>query len=148
MAQQTLDIPTFRLLFPEFADPVKFPDAYIQAQWDVAVSAMGDMDGWLLHGAALKNALNLLTAHFMKLNVILLAGGGAGVTGVVTGATVDKVSVQMAAPPTRSGWQFWLAQTPYGLQLWAFLSIKSAGGLYIGGRPERLAFRKVYGSFR
>lgn len=147
MATHTLDIVTFRLLFPEFADPTAFPDAYIQAQWDKAVSGMGDQDGWALCGPALQTALNLLTAHYMKLNLLIAAGGGAGVTGVVTGATIDKVSVQMAAPPVKSGWQFWLAQTPYGTELWAFLSMKSAGGLYIGGRPERRAFRKVGGRF-
>lgn len=147
MAQQTLDIPTFRLLFPEFANATTFPDAYITAQWDVAVSAMGDVDGWLLAGPALKTALNYLTAHLMKINVLIASGGGGGVTGVVTGATIDKVSVQMAAPVTKSGWQYWLASTPYGMQLWAFLQMKSAGGLYIGGRPERRAFRKVYGNF-
>jgi hypothetical protein len=85
----------------------------------------------------------------MKLALISGSGGsgGGGVTGVVTGATIDKVSVQLAAPTTKSGWQYWLASTPYGMQLWAFLSIKSAGGLYIGGRPERRAFRKVGGNF-
>lgn len=147
MAQQTLDIPTFRLLYPEFADPTKFPDAYIQAQWNTAATYMGDQDGWALSGPALVTGLNLLTAHLMKLALIIAAGGGGGVAGVVTGATIDKVSVQLAAPTTRSGWQYWLATTPYGLQLWAFLSMKSAGGLYIGGRPERAAFRKVGGFF-
>lgn len=147
MAQQVLDIPTFRLLFPEFANSTKFPDPYIQAQWDVAVTYIGDTGGWLLADVAVGTALNYLTAHLMKLNVMIAAGGGGGVTGVVTGATIDKVSVQLAAPTTKSGWQYWLAQTPYGTQLWAFLSMKSAGGLYIGGRPERRAFRKVYGNF-
>lgn len=149
MAQQTLDIPTFRLLYPEFANATTFSDAYIEAQWDVAVATMGDRDGWALAGAALRNALNLLTAHQMKLALIAGTGGsgGGGVAGVVTGATIDKVSVQLAAPTTRSGWQYWLASTPYGMQLWAFLSVKSAGGLYIGGRPERRAFRKVGGFF-
>lgn len=142
-----LDITTFRLLFPEFANVIAFPDAYITAQWDVAVSAMGDQDGWLLNGSALQTALQYLTAHQMKLNVILTAGGSGGIAGVVTGATIDKVSVSLAAPTTRNGWQYWLASTPYGMQLWAFLSMKSAGGLYIGGRPERRAFRKVGGNF-
>lgn len=148
MAQQTLDIPTFRLLFPEFANATNFPDAYIQVQWGVAVATMGDQDGWALAGTALSTALNYLTAHLMKLNVMASAAGGAGITGVVTGATIDKVSVQLAAPPVRSGWQQWLASTPYGTWLWGFLSVKSAGGLYIGGRPERRAFRKVYGNFQ
>lgn len=147
MATQELDIPTFRLLFPEFADPAVFTDAYITAQWEAAVAHMGDKDGWALSGPSLKTALNYLTAHLMKLNVMIGTAGSGGITGVVTGATIDKVSVQLAAPTTRSGWQYWLAQTPYGMQLWALLSMKSAGGLYIGGRPERRAFRKVGGVF-
>lgn len=148
MAQQTLDIAVFRALFPEFLNATAFPDAVIQAQWDVAVSAMGDQDGWALSGAALRNALNYLTAHQMKLALIAnTGGGGSGVAGVVTGATIDKVSVQLAAPTTKGGWQYWLASTPYGVALWAFLQMKSAGGLYIGGRPERRAFRKVGGYF-
>lgn len=147
MAQHTLDLATFRLLFPEFANATTFPDAYIQAQWDAAVAHMGDYDGWALSGSSLQTALNYLTAHLLKINVLIAAGGGGGVTGVVTGATVDKVSVQLAAPTTRNGWQYWLASTPYGMQLWALLSMKSAGGLYIGGRPERRAFRKVGGNF-
>lgn len=147
MAQQTLDIAAFRLLFPEFASATAFPDPYITAQWNAAVAHMGDVDGWALSGPALWTALNYLTAHLMKINVLIASGGGGGVTGVVTGATIDKVSVQMAAPTTKNGWQYWLASTPYGMQLWALLQMKSAGGLYIGGRPERRAFRKVYGNF-
>lgn len=134
-----MDLATFRLLFPEFADPTAFPDAYLEAQYVVAGTYLGETFE--------VTGLNYLTAHFMKLNVMMAAGGGAGVTGVVTGATVDKVSVTMAAPPVRSGWQQWLSQTPYGALLWALLSLRSAGGCYIGGRPERDAFRKVGGWF-
>lgn len=134
-----MDITTFRLLFPEFADPAAFPDDYLSAQYDTSITYLGA--NFEVAG------LRFLTAHFLKLNVMMTAGGGAGVTGVVTGATIDKVSVTMAAPPIRSGWQQWLAQTPYGAQLWALLSLRSAGGLYIGGRPERQAFRKVGGNF-
>lgn len=148
MAQHTLDIPTFRLLFPPFADASKFPDAYIQAQWDSAVAFMGDVDGWALSGDKLQTALNYLTAHLMQINVILAGGGAGGVAGVVTGATIDKVSVTLAAPTTKGGWQYWLSTTPYGMLLWSLLTIASAGGLYIGGRPERRAFRKVGGNFR
>lgn len=147
MATHTLDIPTFRLLFPPFADVALFPDAYIQAQWDMAVSYMGDVDGCLFGGPELQTALNLMTAHLMQLNVMVAAGGTAGVTGVLTGATVDKVSVTVAAPPFKNGWQWWLSQTPYGAQLWALLAMKSAGGFYFGGLPERKPFRKVGGIF-
>lgn len=133
-----MDLATFRLLFPEFADANAFPDAYLDAQWAASVAFLGE--------SFEVTGLNYLTAHLMKLNVMASVAGG-GTVGVVTGASVDKVSVTLAAPPFKSGWQFWLAQTPYGGLLWALLSLRSAGGAYIGGRPERRAFRKVGGNF-
>lgn len=148
MAEHTLDIATFRLLFPAFANATTFPDAYIQAQWDMATSYLGAADGPLLCGPELQSALYLMTAHLMQLNVLVAAGGSAGIGGVLTGATIDKVTVTVAAPPFKSGWSWWLAQTPYGAQLWALLTLKSAGGWYVGGLPERRAFRKVGGTFR
>lgn len=147
MAQHVLDIATFRLLFPAFADPTKFPDAYIQAQWDMATTFIGDVDGCLFSGPEMQSALNLMTAHLMALNVLIAAGGGTGTIGVGTQATIDKVSVSYAPPPFKDGWQYWLSTTPYGVQLWALLKLKSAGGWYFGGRPERIAFRKVGGRF-
>lgn len=144
MAQHVLDIATFRLLFPPFANDTLFPDAYITAQWAMATSYIGDMDGCLFGGPELQSALNLMTAHLMQLNV-LVANGSNG--GILTGATIDKVTVTITPPPFKNGWQWWLAQTPYGAQLWSLLSLKSAGGFYIGGLPERRGFRKVYGAF-
>ena len=60
---------------------------------------------------------------------------------------IDKVTVTNMPPPVKNGWQFWLATTPYGMQLWALLKRMAGAGLYIGGLPERRAFRKVFGTF-
>lgn len=50
MAQHTVDIATFRLLFPAFADVTKFPDAYIEAQWrEIGVTFL-DMGFPLMNG--------------------------------------------------------------------------------------------------
>jgi hypothetical protein len=147
MAQHVLDLTQFRLLFPAFADTTKFPDVQIEAQWIAATGFLGEYDGCLLSGAPLQLALNYMTAHLLQSWVLIMGGGAAGTVGVITGATVDKVQVQMSPPPIKSGFQFWLATTPYGLYLWALLSAKSAGGFYIGGLPERRAFRKVGGTF-
>jgi hypothetical protein len=144
MAVHTLDPAAFRAIFPAYANVVTFPDARLQAYWDLAVSYMGDVDGCLLSGAGLQSALNFLTAHLLWLAVLSERGQSGG---VVTGSTVDKVQVMLAAPPFKDGWEFWLSQTPYGLQLWALLKVKSAGGFYIGGSPERLGFRRVGGGF-
>lgn len=162
MAEHTLDITRFRATFPAFANPDQYPDAYIQLQWDMATAFIRPVDSCFASGKSLDAALYLMTAHLITLNPPVTAegggsGGGAGeglgdctpnVTGVISGATIDKVSVQLAVPQTRSGWQYWLASSPYGMQLWALLKSMSAGGFYIGGRPERAGFRKVYGGFR
>lgn len=147
MSLHTLDIATFRLLFPAFADATKFPTPYIQAQWDMGTGYIGAYDGCLLSGASLQNALNLMTAHLLAINVILAAGGAAAQVTVTIGATIDKITVSAMPPPATSGWAWWLNTTPYGAQLWALLGFKSAGGWYVGGLPERRAFRKVGGTF-
>ncbi len=147
MAIHTFDVTTFRLLYPAFANATTYPTPYLQAQWDAAVVYLGEYDGVLWGGRQLQLALNLLTAHLVQLNVMIASGGVTPTIGVMTSATVDKVTVTNMPPPAKSGWQFWLALTPYGLQLWALLKIVSAGGVYIGGSPERAGFRKIGGRF-
>jgi len=144
VATHTLDLPTFRASFPAFADDVKFPDAAIQAQWDMATAYMSDQDNWAMSGPTLQAALNAMTAHLMQLNALLAAGGSGG---IVTQSTVDKVSVTLKAPPVKDQWAWWLNQTPYGAQLLALLNVQGAGGLYVGGLPEQSSFRRVGGRF-
>ena len=143
-----LDISVFRQTFPAFASVTLYPDASITLRWGLAVGMFGDQDNWALSGASLQSALNLLTAHLLQLATATVAGGtGPSVTGPVVSATVDKVSVTVAAPVAKSAWQYWLASTPYGQELAALLSLVSAGGLYVGGLPERRGFRKIGGVF-
>lgn len=149
MATHILDIDKFRLQFPEFADPAKYPDATLQAFWDMATVTMGAEDGPLLCGPSLQLGLELMTAHMLKLLAIWQANGGGSSSGggIQTGATIDKISVTFAAPPFKNGWDFYLSQSPYGSQLLFFLRAKSAGGFYVGGLPERRGFRKIGGVF-
>lgn len=145
MATHSLDPAAFRLAFPAFADVAAYPDARLNVTFGLATGYLGSADGLLLSGTPLQAALEFLTAHLLALND--MAAQGATVPGPVTGSTVDKVSVQVAPPPFKSGWQWWLSQTPYGAQLWGLLTVKSAGGFYVGGMPERAAFRRVGGGF-
>lgn len=144
MAQHVLDPATFRLLFPAYASDTTYPDGVLDVFWGNAVAFLGEYDGCLLKGAAKQSALNYLTAHLLASRDLIARGQSFK---VVTGSTVDKVQVQLMPPPARSAWQWWLATTPYGLQLWALLNVSSAGGFYLGGRPEQDAFRKVGGRF-
>lgn len=139
----TLSLDEFRGRFPAMLDSVVFPDVQIRAQWKMASCFISQ--GRSLKGECLENALYLMTAHLLWSGWMISQGQTSA--NIVTGATISKVSVSMQPPPAKSAWQFWLASTPYGLQLWALLNIKAAGGAYVGGLPERTAFRKVGGVF-
>lgn len=141
----TIDVNAFRSMFPVFASTTKYPDAVIEMFYAVATEFIPPYDVWCgLNGSTLDLALYCLTAHLLfEFNL-----QGRNQTGkVLTGATIDKVTVAMLAPPVKNGWDFWLNQSPYGQQLLALLSVKSAGGFSVGGAPERAAFRRAGGRF-
>ena len=147
MSTITLDPAAFRALFPQFADAAKWPDAALSIQFGAAtgyVSAdtYGDMPV-----AARTNALYLMTAHLLALGVIIAQNNYSGQVGVVQGAVVDHVQITLTPPPVKSQWQWWLNTTPYGAQLLGLLEAQAAGGFFVGGLPERAAFRKVGGIF-
>lgn len=74
--------------------------------------------------------------------------GANSASGVLTSANEGSVSVSFAPPPSRSAWQYWLNQTPYGQQFLALFSSLVLGGFYIGGLPESQAFRKTGGLWK
>lgn len=144
MAQHVLDIAQFRLLFPAFASDTAYPDATLETFWAASVAYLGDYDNCLLSGAARQQALYLLMAHLLALGDMATRGQTPG---FVVMSKIDKISVQLAQPPAKNAWSFWLMTTPYGMQLWALLDVQAAGGFYVGGMPERSAFRQVGGGF-
>jgi len=146
MATHTFNYTLFQEQFPAYASaPV---ESVLAAYFAQATNFVNPNDNWCrgLNSDSLDYALNCLVAHFAYINA-LIAGGTDTV--IVTGSTIDKVSVSLLAPPVKNMFQYWLATSPYGKQLLALLSVKSAGGWYVGsGLAERRAFRKVYGTFR
>lgn len=141
MATQVFNVTAFKAQFPEFAatDPTA-----LQGYWDMGTAYLNPNDGWLMSGATLLLALNLMTAHMARIFTMIGAGQDAGVT---TSASEGSVSVSLQPPPAKTAFQQWLSSTPYGLQLRALLNAKSAGGFYVAGLPELAAFRKVGGVF-
>lgn len=145
MAQHTLDLAAFRATFPAFADPVKYPDLSITMWWTMGNQYIYSYDNCLICGDTLQLALNLMTAHLAQSFTMI---GNGQTPGVITGAGEGSVNVSMMPPPVKTGWQFWLATTPYGLQLWALLQSLTVGGFTLGGLPETSGFRRVYGVFQ
>ena len=141
------DVAAFRAAFPAFSNATTYPDALLDAAWAMATAYVSPYwpDG-LLTLAQRTLCLQLMTAHLQYLQTQLLSGGT--IPNVVTESQVDKVRVSLQAPPASNEWQWWLNTSPYGQQLRALLQLVGAGGLYVGGRPELGAYRKVGGSFR
>lgn len=144
MMTLTFDVTLFRQQFPVFANPTTFPDAMLQMYWDMATCQISNCNYGYLNGDCRQLALNLLTAHLTAISVLVANGQTPG---IVTNATIDKISVALKAPETRNAWLWWLNTTPYGQQLLALLLAKGVGGFYVGGLPETTAFRKIGGIF-
>lgn len=154
MSLITFDPAAFRLQFPAFAANPPNTDAVLQGYFDLATVYISDQDGncFMLTGKARVAALNFMTAHLAALFAMITAAGSGSSTatiGMEQSATIDKVSVSMTPPPSKTQFQWWLGLTPYGQMLLALLQGAVAGGLYVpGGRfSERAAFRKAGGSF-
>ncbi len=143
----------FRAQFPYFADTTAWPEPFLSSCWDMASEFIStdDCPCRNLSGKSLQLALDLMAAHIAYLLGSPTAVGedaGASVGGLITNASIGAVSVGIMAPPAKDGWSYWMNQSPYGQQLLALFAIKSVGGFYVGGLPERSAFRKVGGTFR
>lgn len=128
------NLQTFRNLYPQFNS---VPD-------DTVNSVAQQADCYLSSTCADDCAIYLLVAHMLQLQQNQTNGLPGG---QVTSASIDKVSVTVAAAPGTTSYTYWLNSTPYGQQLAALLARCSAGGFYVGGLPERAAFRSVGGIF-
>lgn len=143
--EHTFDAVAFREQFPAFSSATKYPDALLSRYFTSATCFIWPIDWKYLHGNCLQLALNLMTAHLAQIGANINQGNTS--TGILTSASIDKVSVGLQAPATKNGWQAWLATTPWGMELWALISAKRPRVLVAGGSPERAAFRGVGGVF-
>lgn len=138
----TFDIAAFRVSYPAFSDPEKYPNVTLQAFYDTATCYISDEDYGYLSGDCRYKALTLMTAHLAALSDMIAAGQTPGLE---QSAAIDKVSVSLTPPPLRNQWQWWLSLTAYGQQLLALLQAKAVGGFFVGGSLDRAAFRKAGG---
>lgn len=146
MTTIAFDPVAFRAQFAAFANSQCYTDAVLQGYFDLATAFVSPVDCAcnMLTGAARVQALNLMTAHVAEMFRLVSEGQTPG---VMTSATIDKISVTIKPPPDQSQFQAWLSTTPYGQALNALLQVASVGGFYVGGMPERNGFRRAYGGF-
>lgn len=147
MTTIAFDPATFRATFGQFASPVTFPDSLLNLNFGLATGYVSPDTFGDMPVLARTSALNLMTAHITAIGVLIAQNGYQGQVGVVTGAQVDRVNITLQPPPARSQWAWWLNTTPYGAQLSALLEAQAVGGMFVGGLPERAAFRRVGGGF-
>ena len=121
---------SFREHFPEFADAVIYPDATVSYWLGIGVKMLR-ADRW---ADLLDNGLELFTAHHTALARQAVQSSSSGAvpganTGVVTGKTVDKVSVSYDAGSTTldAGAGHWNATT-YGVQFLQLARMAGSGG--------------------
>ncbi len=144
----TLDLAAFRAAYPAFSNAATFPDLMVNAYYQNAGFYINQNDSLCggLSGPIVDFALQLMTCHLLQSGV-MIANGQTNV--VVVGSGVADVSVSLMPPPAKTAWQFWLATTAYGLQLWSLLSVQAVGGWTVSNAayPETRAFRKAGGYY-
>ena len=133
----------FRTLFPAYASMTNFPQSTLQAYWNNATNYVSNVNGGCFTGGLSLNqqtqALNLMTAHLAYIAGLIQQGQ---VPGVMTAASIDKISITLEPPLLKNQWQYWLQSTPYGQQLIALLQVVGVGGFYVSsGLPGRAGFR-------
>lgn len=137
MQTVTVSLAAFYRQFPEFDTPeyAKIaPICFDRAQLYIATVYKGCAR---LSGDKRALAIYLLTAHLSQLSLNNAANNGQ--IGQVASASVDGVSIAYAQLPSATdAWSYWLALSPYGLQLLALLETLTAVPFYVGGSFERV----------
>lgn len=136
----TFDPAAFQAAFPAFQET--FTPA-IEA-W-VEIVQGSPMGSWF--ECTTRTQQQFIVAHVGYLLTNANSIGDSQGGGAVVSATEGSVSASFVAPPVTDGLEFYLSSSVYGQMLWAMLNVSSAGGVYVGGLPERKAYRKVGGTF-
>ena len=128
----------FRGWFTAFTDTTIYPVGLLQECFNAAGYYVSNSTfGPLYCANATLWCLYLLTAHLALIMTQAAAGEGGG---VVVGATIDKITVDLQQFQYPNQWQLWLAETPYGKQLLALLQVQAVGGFSIPGGLGRAGF--------
>lgn len=155
---KAVDADMFLAFFPEFSTENGYSIKMIEAmgkrvRFFVTYQQCDNLDG-----EDRNYARSLLMAHMLVLykkqqdsmngsgNGGSGASGGTSVgqmggSGILQSASVGGVSVSMQIPQSQSAWEFWLNQTPYGIEYQAYMSSHVPVGLYCEGDDLRGCLR-------
>lgn len=138
-------VQSFRNDFPEFINSQTYPDASINFWLTLGTSLLNSC----VWGDMLNHGLELFTAHHMTMqqqNYAAAANGAAPGqnTGIVSGKTVDKVSItyDTTAGVLENAGHY--ALTSYGQQFIYLTRLLGAGGLQTGGCWSGPAYEGLY----
>ncbi len=130
----------FRAMFPAFANSATYPESVLQLYFNTAGLIIANSNfGPLARACATLTCLYLATAHLAQIGQQIAAGQTSG---VVVGASIDKISVELQQFEFPNQWQLWLSGTEYGKQLLAILQAQSVGGFSTVGGLGRAGFRR------
>jgi hypothetical protein len=129
----------FRAMFPAFANSTTYPESVLQLYFNTAGLIIANSNfAPLARACATLTCLYLVTAHLAQIGQQIAQGQTSG---VVVGASIDKISVELQQFQFPNQWQLWLSGTEYGKQLLAILQAQSVGGFSVPGGPGRVGFR-------
>ena len=129
MSQDCCNVDDFRTRFPEFSDPVEYPDDRIALFCSDACLLVGECN----LGSFTCVAIQYLTAHYLYLATKVTGGDqGAGVAPIKS-ATVDKVSKTNAIGDINSDNAYY-ASTPYGRKFLEYWNRRLRVGFFITGK--------------
>jgi hypothetical protein len=140
------DDATFRATLPFFSNETTYTPVALQQFFNNGISYISNYNRGALNGNSRQLACFLMTAHLAALTDLINEQDGS-VPNLVVDATIDKTKVTVEPPPSKTQFHYWLNLTPWGQQLLPLLAVSAAGGFYVGGRCEGLAFRRVFGGF-
>ncbi|HGM5054113.1 TPA: DUF4054 domain-containing protein [Serratia marcescens] len=130
MAVVTLDIASFRAMYPEFSN---VPDTILPFLFDQSTDYLNNTDFSLVEDVVKRERLlYILMAHLVYVRYGDNRGrGGSGMVGRIASATEGSVSVSSDLGPIEFRYA-WYTQSPYGMDFWQATKVYRMANYYPG----------------
>ncbi|HEJ7993743.1 DUF4054 domain-containing protein [Serratia quinivorans] len=120
----------FRQDFPQFEDPLRYPEAQVQFRLNLADILLSEK---VTGTKIFPYLVELFVAHYMTLfaqdqRSAAVGGSGGSASGVQTSKSVDKVSVSYDTSSTLNPDAGFWNNTRYGAEFYQLITLFGAGG--------------------